>query len=59
MGEDFEDFIQELLPEGWETDAETFGCDFLLICPHGNTIEQDCRAAPCGCVSPLIEMGLI
>ena len=51
-----DDLIEDILPEGWETDG--FGLDSLLICPHGNAIEQDGRC-PEGCVSPLVEMGLI
>jgi hypothetical protein len=50
------DFIEEILPEGWETDG--FGLDSCLICPHGHMIEQDGRC-PEGCVSPLLTMGLI
>lgn len=52
------DFILDLLPDGWDTDGDTFGLDFLLICPHGDTIEQDGRC-PNGCVSPLRTLGLI
>jgi hypothetical protein len=57
--DDFGEMIASLLPEGWETDGDTFGLDFLLICPeHGYTIEQD-GVCPEGCVSPLREQGLI
>jgi hypothetical protein len=52
----FDDLINEILPEGWETDG--MGFDSLLICPHGHTIEQDGKC-PEGCVSPLREMGMI
>lgn len=51
-----DEILIELLPEGWETDG--FGFDSCLICPHGETIEQD-GECPEGCVSPLREMGLI
>lgn len=47
-----DEMIRELLPDDWEVD------DGLLICPCGNTIEQDGRC-PEGCVSPLITMGMI
>lgn len=52
----YDDMIQDLLPEGWETDG--FGLDSNLICPHGHMIEQD-GECPEGCVSPLRLMGLI
>lgn len=51
-----DEFFEELLPEGWETDG--MGIDSMLVCPHGHTIEQDGRC-PDGCVSPLREQGLI
>lgn len=51
------DMIEELLPEGWSTDG--YGMDSCLICPHGNTIEQDGRSGDCGCVSPFLTMGII
>jgi hypothetical protein len=51
-----DDLIDELLPEGWETDG--YGLDSNLICPHGHMIEQD-GACFEGCVSPLRTMGLI
>jgi hypothetical protein len=33
----------------------------ILVCPHGNLCEQDQRKglAGCGCVSPLVELGVI
>jgi hypothetical protein len=55
---DFGEMIADLLPEDWDTDGDVYGLDFLLICPHGHTIEQDGRC-PEGCVSPLRELGLI
>ena len=55
-GEDYEEAIDDILPNGWETDSYGFSAN--LICPHGHTIEQDGRC-PDGCVSPLIDMGLI
>lgn len=54
------DFIEELLEkngfEDWETDG--FGLDSILICPHGERVEQDGRC-PEGCVSPLRLLGMI
>lgn len=52
----FDDLLEEILPEGWETDG--YGMDSLLICPCGDTIEQD-GICPQGCESPLRTMGLI
>jgi hypothetical protein len=54
--DDYEDLLESILPEGWETDG--YGLDSCLICPHGYTIEQDGRC-PEGCVSPLRELGMI
>jgi hypothetical protein len=51
-----DEILMDILPEGWETDG--FGFDSCLICPCGDTIEQD-GICPQGCVSPLREMGLI
>lgn len=48
----------DLLPTNWEIDSEAYGLDFLLICPHGDTVEQDGNC-PQGCVSPLVTLGLI
>jgi hypothetical protein len=42
--------------EGWEHDG--YGYDSNLICPCGDTIELD-GECPQGCVSPLIQMGMI
>lgn len=50
------EMLTDLLPEGWDHDG--YGFDSLLICPHGETIEQDGRC-PEGCESPLMEMGMI
>ena len=52
------EMLDEVLPEGWQHNAEYFGEDFTLTCPHGHEIEQD-GTCPEGCVSPLIELGLI
>ena len=38
---------------GWEVVDES-----TLSCPHGHTIEWD-GSCPDGCVSPLLELGLI
>lgn len=51
-----EDFLESILPDGWETDG--YGMESMFICPHGNLIEQDGRGS-CGCISPLLRMGLI
>lgn len=56
MMEDDGDFLERILPEGWETDG--YGLDSCLVCPHGHTIEQDGRC-PEGCVSPLRAWGMI
>jgi len=48
--------MESMLPEGWTTDG--YGLSSNLICPHGNMMEQD-GSGPCGCESPLKEMGLI
>lgn len=48
--------IEEILPDGWSTDG--YGLSSMLICPHGNVMEQD-GSGPCGCESPLIGAGLI
>ena len=45
--------LEDLLPVGWEVEDES-----VLICPHGHCIEYD-GTCPDGCVSPLVEMGLI
>lgn len=50
-----EDIIAEQFPD-WDTDG--FGDDSCLICPHGDTIEQD-GTCPQGCVSPLIQLGMM
>lgn len=57
--EGMQEFIESLLPEGWYTDIDTYGVfDFTLYCPHGNQLEMD-GTGPCGCVSPLRDLGLI
>jgi hypothetical protein len=45
-----------LAAEGY-TDWEVEN-DAVLICPCGNRVEYDGRC-PAGCVSPLLEMGMI
>jgi len=47
-------FLDELLPEGWEHDADIYGMDCTLTCPHGNDVEQDGFSPECGCRSPLL-----
>jgi hypothetical protein len=55
---DFVQMLESMLPDGWEIDDPSYGSSCLLICPHGNTIEQD-GTCPEGCVSPLRAMGMI
>lgn len=52
----FDDLLNDILPEGWETDGD--GIDGSLTCPHGHLIELD-GECPEGCRSPLLAMGLI
>jgi hypothetical protein len=54
----FTSTVRSILPEGWSIHDENMAPDFLLECPHGATIEQDGRC-PEGCVSPMIEAGLV
>lgn len=54
----FADAVEELLPEGWEIYDSEMSPDFLLLCPHGNILEQD-RRGPCGCISPMRKLGLV
>lgn len=56
--DDMAEEIRSLLPEGWDIDNESDGVDILLVCPHGDAIEQD-GECPKGCVSPLRAQGLI
>lgn len=56
--DDMLEFVGSILPDGWEIDDDGYGFDFLLICPHGELIEQDGRCYQ-GCVSPLRALGLI
>lgn len=53
-----DDYAQDLLDnsgyEDWEVED-----DSILVCPHGNRIEWDGQSGDCGCISPLIEMGII
>ena len=57
------DILEEVLESigaldaGWEVEPG-MGMDAMLICPCGDTIEQDGRC-PQGCVSPLRSAGLI
>jgi hypothetical protein len=48
-------FLEQHAPD-WETDIGG-----TLICPHGNRCEDDQRngLGDCGCVSPLVEHGMI
>ena len=51
--------VYDLLPEGWSTDADTYGAfDCTFTCPCGNQIEID-GTGPCGCVSPMRQAGLV
>lgn len=53
---DMDELLEEIGAAGWSSDG--MGVDALLICPCGDTIEQDGRC-PQGCVSPLRTAGLI
>lgn len=55
---DFIEMLEELLPEGWEIHDPAMSMECLLECPHGIVIEQDGRC-PQGCVSPLVDLGMI
>lgn len=48
------ELLEEILPAGWE--AGHYGDS--VICPCGNEIELDGECFN-GCVSPLLDMGLI
>jgi hypothetical protein len=51
--------LDELLAATGYSDWSTDGLgDEVLICPHGNRVEPDGVSFD-GCVSPLIEMGLL
>lgn len=51
--------IYEILPEGWDTDADTYGAfDCTFTAPDGCQIEADGNCAH-GYVSPLRQAGLI
>ncbi len=49
---------EQIEPTGWEIYDPEMGLDFLLLCPHGDTVEQD-GTCPSGDRSPLIALGLI
>lgn len=54
----FVEMLEGMLPEDWEVYDPEMGSSCLLLCPHGNVIEQD-GFCPEGCESPLRTMGLI
>jgi hypothetical protein len=58
---DFAGELDDLLGDtGWESDADTYGLDFTLTCPHGRQLESD--ADGCGrpdCRNPLRAAGMI
>lgn len=54
----FVEMLESILPEGWEIDDPSYGSSCLLICPCGDTIEQD-GVCPEGHESPLRAMGMI
>ncbi len=58
MFEDLFDFMQSLLPDGWELSEPDMGIESLLEAPDGCVIEQD-GTCPHGYVSPLRELGLV
>lgn len=49
-----------LLPAGWRWEGLGLSGpeDGFLVCPHGEEIALDGRCAQ-GCVSPLVEQGLV
>ena len=51
------DDVQEMIEDAGFHDWEVQD-DVTLICPHGNTIEWDGQCSK-GCISPLMELGLI
>lgn len=54
----FVQMIESILPEGWEVYDPQMGSSCLLLCPHGEVIEQDGHC-PEGCESPMLTMGMI
>jgi len=48
--------LNEFGYDNWQTDVGG-----TLICPHGNRCEDDQRngLGDCGCISPLVQEGLI
>ena len=54
----FVEAIEAMLPDDWEVYDAHMGSSCLLLCPHGEVIEQDGQC-PEGHVSPLVEMGMI
>jgi hypothetical protein len=56
MDIDMDEILAVLGADDWSSDG--FGIDSILICPHGERVEQDGRC-PNGCVSPLRAAGLI
>lgn len=54
----FIEMIEDVLPEDWSVHDPQMGLDCLLVCPHGDVIEQD-GTCPEGCESPLRGLGLI
>lgn len=53
---DTNEILNDILPAGWEHDG--YGFDSILICPHGDPVELD-GGCPEGCISPLIDLGMI
>lgn len=56
--DEYAEALDEILPEGWSHDADIFGMECSLWCPHGHQIELDGTCHE-GCVSPLRAMGMI
>jgi hypothetical protein len=54
----FIEMLEDTLPGSWTIYDPQMGSSCLLLCPHGFTVEQDGRC-PEGCVSPLVDLGII
>ena len=49
---------EQIESSGWEIYDPEMGLSFLLLCPHGDVVEQD-GTCPNGDRSPLIALGVI
>lgn len=55
MGDMMQELFDDLGYEDWYVSED----GAVLTCPHGESIESDGRAEACGCVSPLLGLGMI